>query len=171
MGLESADYISQLVTTNPVGATDPKEQGDDHLRLIKHVLQTQFPNLGAAAVNATAAEINRLVGVTDSVESMRGMAYTSQAAPYAIAAGDIGKFVNISSAGTITLGNLAQGFACLISATGGNLTLTSSSGDLLWQAGGGVAAPAGNLVLRRSGIVTVYRDGTNWRAFGIGLTT
>lgn len=67
MGLEVAQYISQLVATNPVGAVDQVAQGDDHLRLIKLVLQTQFPNLGAAAVNATAAEINKLVGITGSL--------------------------------------------------------------------------------------------------------
>lgn len=57
MALETASYISQLVSTNPT-ATDPKSQGDNHLRLLKTVLQTQFPNLGAAAVTSTAAEIN-----------------------------------------------------------------------------------------------------------------
>tara|TARA_R110000851_G_scaffold245230_1_gene398005 strand:- start:72 stop:650 length:579 start_codon:yes stop_codon:yes gene_type:complete len=57
MGLESATYISQLVGTNPTGADD-KNQGDNHLRLLKGVLQSQFPNLGAAAVTSSAAEID-----------------------------------------------------------------------------------------------------------------
>lgn len=56
MGLESATYISQLVGTNPDGADDIN-QGDNHLRLLKSVLQSQFPNLGAAAVTATASEL------------------------------------------------------------------------------------------------------------------
>lgn len=43
MGLESATYIGNLVATNPV-ATDKKNQGDDHLRLLKSVLQSTFPN-------------------------------------------------------------------------------------------------------------------------------
>lgn len=38
MGLESATYINDLTTTNPV-ASDAKSQGDDHLRLIKSVLK------------------------------------------------------------------------------------------------------------------------------------
>ena len=38
MALESATYISQLVDTNPAGS-DVISQGDDHLRLIKEVLQ------------------------------------------------------------------------------------------------------------------------------------
>lgn len=44
MGLESGTYVDDLVTTNPVGASDPKSQGDDHLRLIKSVLKNTFPN-------------------------------------------------------------------------------------------------------------------------------
>lgn len=58
MSLETATYISDLVSTNPVGATDFVNQGDDHIRLLKAVLQAQFPNLGAAAVTYTAAQLN-----------------------------------------------------------------------------------------------------------------
>jgi hypothetical protein len=61
MGLESATYISQLTATNPT-ASDPVSQGDDHLRLLKSVLQSQFTTLGAAAVTTTAAELNLLDG-------------------------------------------------------------------------------------------------------------
>lgn len=46
MSLESATYVGQLVNTNPTG-TDPKSQGDDHLRLIKSVLQNTFPGMSA----------------------------------------------------------------------------------------------------------------------------
>ena len=63
MGLETATYISQLVDTNST-TSDPVSQGDDHLRLIKSVLQDQFTTLGAAAVTTTAAELNLLDGVT-----------------------------------------------------------------------------------------------------------
>lgn len=44
MGLETAAHISELVPTNPVGASDTKSQGDDHLRMLKAVLQADFPN-------------------------------------------------------------------------------------------------------------------------------
>lgn len=67
MGLESATFISQLVSSNPGGA-DAYSTADDHLRLIKAVLQAQFPNLGAAAVTPTAAELNVLAGSSGAVE-------------------------------------------------------------------------------------------------------
>lgn len=47
MGLESATFISDLVTTNPPG-NDLRSQGDDHLRLIKAVLKATFPNAAKA---------------------------------------------------------------------------------------------------------------------------
>lgn len=42
MGLETASYISELNPVYPLGA-DSKSQGDDHLRLLKAVLQNTFP--------------------------------------------------------------------------------------------------------------------------------
>ena len=61
MSVETATYISQLNPTLP-SINDPKAEGDDHLRLTKSVLQNQFPNLGAAAVTPTAADLNVLAG-------------------------------------------------------------------------------------------------------------
>lgn len=58
MALESASFINQLVAINPTGA-DPKGQGDDHVRLLKRVLQATFPNLNSA-VTVTPAQLNQL---------------------------------------------------------------------------------------------------------------
>lgn len=44
MALESASYISDLVSANPPGS-DTLAQADDHIRLIKGVLKTTFPNV------------------------------------------------------------------------------------------------------------------------------
>ena len=69
MPLESATYISQLVNTNPTGSDD-YATADDHLRLTKAVLLNQFPNLGAVAVTASAAELNVLEGFTGNVNDL-----------------------------------------------------------------------------------------------------
>ena len=62
MALESATYISELVDTNPV-ASDPVGQGDDHLKMIKTVLKTQFSGLaGTTAITTDEAEMNLLDG-------------------------------------------------------------------------------------------------------------
>lgn len=59
MTIESATYIGQLNASYPTG-TDAKSEGDGQLRLIKAVLQAQFPSLGNAALTATAAQLNAL---------------------------------------------------------------------------------------------------------------
>lgn len=47
MGLETGTHINDLVPTNPVSG-DTKSQGDDHLRLIKAILQNTFPTASKA---------------------------------------------------------------------------------------------------------------------------
>lgn len=68
MGLETGSTISSFITSNPT-SSDPVNQGDDHLRLIKSVLQAQFPGVGglgyATAITATEAELNALHGFTN----------------------------------------------------------------------------------------------------------
>lgn len=67
MTVESASYISQLDTTLPT-ASNLISEGDDHLRLTKTVLKTQFPNFGTTAIAASAVEVNYLVGVTGAIQ-------------------------------------------------------------------------------------------------------
>ena len=57
MGLETFNFIDSLNASNPVGATDPKSQGDNHIRGIKSVLLSTFPAL-TGAVTLTQSEIN-----------------------------------------------------------------------------------------------------------------
>ena len=58
MGLESANYISDLVPTWPLG-TDKIRQGDDHLREIKKAIKNTFPNIDGP-VTVTPAVLNAL---------------------------------------------------------------------------------------------------------------
>lgn len=66
MPVEVATYINQLDPLSPAG-TDPKSQGDDHLRTIKSAVKQTFPN-AAGAVNASHVELNHLVGVASAVQ-------------------------------------------------------------------------------------------------------
>lgn len=76
MALEAATYVSDFTATNPQ-STDQRKQGDDHLRLIKQVLKTTFPNADrpfyfrryeAATANLTvdASDNQRVFGVSSS---------------------------------------------------------------------------------------------------------
>ena len=101
MGLESATYISQLVATNPL-ATDPISQGDDHLRLIKSVLQAQFSGLsGTTAVTSSGAELNILDGVTATSTELNYLDITT------LGTSENSKAVTQSAGGVITVGGAA----------------------------------------------------------------
>lgn len=60
MTVESASYIGQLNENYPTGS-DPKSELDNHHRVTKAALKGSFPNLGNAAMTATAAQLNALV--------------------------------------------------------------------------------------------------------------
>jgi hypothetical protein len=56
MPLETATYVANLDATNPT-STDPKSQGDDHLRMIKLVLQNSFAGFpGMVVVTGSEAQ-------------------------------------------------------------------------------------------------------------------
>jgi len=62
MSFETASYISGLNASNPP-AGDPVANAADHLRLIKSVLQTTFPNLTAAVTSTPVQLSSNLVPV------------------------------------------------------------------------------------------------------------
>jgi len=69
MAVESATYISELVAANPV-VGDPVGEGDDHLRMLKTVLKTQFSGLaGTTAITPSEAELNYVDGVTSAIQT------------------------------------------------------------------------------------------------------
>ena len=63
MTVESVTFITDLNPVNPAG-TDPKSEGDDHIRNIKTGLDGTFPNFAGIAMTATEAELNTLDGIT-----------------------------------------------------------------------------------------------------------
>lgn len=109
MALETATYISDLVSTNPV-AGDNFSQGDDHLRLIKKVLLATFPNLDAA-MTATDTELNYSVGVTSAIQTQFNTLSAQVGEPYTW----------VSKTGAYTASN---GDAILTDTSGGAFTIT-----------------------------------------------
>jgi hypothetical protein len=114
MGLESATYISELVSANPT-ATDPISQGDDHLRLIKAVLKNQFSGLsGTTAVTADGAEMNLLDGCTATTTELNYLDITT------LGTSADSKALTQSAGGVVTVG-----------ATSGDQVLNIASHDLV----------------------------------------
>ena len=106
MALETGSYISALVATNPT-ASDPKSQGDDHLRFVKAKILETFPSV-TGAVTPTHTELNFVDGVTSAIQTQLD-ALTAAKAP--IASPTFTGTVTIPSGASIT------GFAPLASPT------------------------------------------------------
>lgn len=66
MSVETAQYPTQLNTALPA-ASDWVSEGDDHIRLVKTVLKTTFPNV-SGAVSASHTQLNYLSGVTSPIQ-------------------------------------------------------------------------------------------------------
>lgn len=93
MTVETATKIYQLNPLLPPG-TDPKSEGDDHLRLIKSVLTTTFNDAGSGGMNmGTVAQAGQLFGLvvsndatdaTNSIDVAPGSAASDDAVPWMI---------------------------------------------------------------------------------------
>ena len=71
MPVETANTIADLDASWPLGG-DPTNQGDNHIRTIKDVLQIQFPGALSGGFDvpiiSTEQELNWLVGLSDNVQ-------------------------------------------------------------------------------------------------------
>lgn len=111
MGLETGTTIDDLVATNPVGATDPKSDGDGHLRLIKTALKTCFPGMDGAFGRIQSTGGTYTIVATDELSTIVATAS-----------------ITINVTASATLGN---GFVCWVDANGGDVTLDPSTTELI----------------------------------------
>ncbi len=129
MPLESATYIPELTNTNPVGASDQKSEGDDHLRLIKKTILNTFgafvgtagtpksitlteDELNDCAQKSAAATISALYDFTtqptisSDLVARENVRRNAQNGNYTLVLGDAGKLIHKISGGggeTITI--------------------------------------------------------------------
>lgn len=138
MAVESASYISQLDQTNPNGSA-LKAEGDNHIRLLKTVLQTSLPNI-SGPVTVSHTDLNNIT-TTQSVADTSTKPATTAFVKLAIAnvvgtslpsqAGNAGKYLGTDGT-TATWGDLVIPPALTPSthtttAMTGNVTLTAAS--------------------------------------------
>jgi hypothetical protein len=117
MGIESAQYVNQLVPSNPL-STDSVSQADDHLRMIKSTLVATFPNLNSP-VTATAAQLNNPIP-SGAVILWTGSA-TAIPEGYALCDGTQGT-PDLRGSFIIGAGDITNGAAYAPGATGGSAT-------------------------------------------------
>lgn len=119
MGLESGNVIVDFKTNWPE-KTDPKYQGDDHLRLIKHILQTQFPGVEGEGLSipivSNEQELNWLVGLIGNVQEQFDQVYV-----------DAGDLTSAVATNTAAIGDSASGLTASVN-TNTNAIGNDSSG-------------------------------------------
>lgn len=129
MALETSTYISGLVASNPT-STDPKAQGDDHLRLIKSTILATWPNI-TGAVTATHTELNYVVGVTSAIQTQINTKYTAGSTTQALGTPISGNLVNCTGATValsgVTAATTTSTLANANNAIAWNWTLTGAS--------------------------------------------
>ena len=118
--LTGTKYLDDLNSSNPA-AGDNVSEGDDHIRGIKNVLKTTFPNIDAA-VNATPTELNYVDGVTSAIQTQLDAKVSN-----ATHTGDV------TGSGALTIAAGAVDIA-MMSATGTASSSTFLRGDNAWTA-------------------------------------
>jgi len=118
--LTGTKYIDDLNSANPA-AGDNVSEGDDHIRGIKNVLKTTFPNIDGA-INATDTELNYVDGVTSAIQTQLDAKVSN-----ATHTGDV------TGSGALTIAAGAVDIA-MMSATGTASSSTFLRGDNAWTA-------------------------------------
>ncbi len=117
--LTGTKYIDDLNASNPA-AGDNVSEGDDHIRGIKNVLKTTFPNIDGA-INATDTELNYVDGVTSAIQTQLDAKVSN-----ATHTGDV------TGSGALTIAAGAVDIA-MMSATGTASSSTYLRGDNAWS--------------------------------------
>ena len=131
MGLETATYINTLNEANPTSG-DPLAQGDDHLRMIKQVLKSSFPQVNGAlngsmvaftpVGNIAATTVSAALAELDTKKALASHTHTA------------GQVSGLGSAALLDAGTSANqlvqltGAGALPAVSGANLTNLPSSG-------------------------------------------
>jgi hypothetical protein len=125
LAIESATYLSDLNVSNPPGS-DPVGQADDHIRLLKSVLKSTFPNL-TGPVTSTQAQLNLGVIPTGCILLWSG---ASNAIPSGYALCNGGTYTKSDGSGTVVVPDLRDRFVVgagstyAVGATGGSVSNT-----------------------------------------------
>ena len=173
MALETATYISDLVSTNPT-ASDNISQGDDHIRLLKSSIKATFPNI-TGAVTPTHTELNYVDGVTSAIQTQLD-AKAPASSPTLSGTVTINGTVTgtgisgyLASPPAIGSGTPSTGAFTTLSATG-NVTF-SGTGATIVQVGTTAQRPtAATGMIRYNSSLTTFEgyNGTAWGAIGGG---
>ncbi len=169
MGLETGSFIDDLTITNPLGA-DAKNQGDDHLRLVKKVVKATFPGMTGAAWRVQTKTGTYTVVAGDNMSTINCTTALTLNLTAAATLGNQHMFLVVANGGAVTIdpngAETINGTATLVIADGSSAFVVCS-GTLFFAvvAIGGLITARGD-VLRggSSGIAERLALGTDGQA-------
>lgn len=137
MAVESANFPSQLNSAWPLGI-DFKNEGDNHIRLLKNVIQQTFPGLGARALSFQSP---------------------AKSAPYSLTTTD-----NLQI--QLLTGALTVGAAAAASLGSGHITIiiTDTNDSTFDPNAAETVNGATTYLMAKSSIIWLFCDGTAWHA-------
>ena len=124
MALESATYINSLNVSNPA-ATDVLSQADDHIRMLKQVLKSTFPNI-SGAVTPTHTQMNQALVPIGGIIMWSGSAAS---VPTGWRLCDGGTVSRSDGSGNITVPDLRNKFVLCCGGSTALPTATPAIGD------------------------------------------
>jgi hypothetical protein len=159
MALESGNYINDLVITNPT-SSDPKSQGDDHLRLVKTILKETLNGFtGAILVTATdtgtatghvLAPSTALVGYTPMLCLLYRANITNTGALTVNVSGLGVKSIKTMAGADPTAGDIVAGYPMLLMYDGTNF-VTLGGSEFLSKTG--TQKLTGNFTVTGNGLI------------------
>lgn len=134
MGLESASFLSDLNSSWPLGS-DNKTQGDDHLRLLKSILQATFPGadlpfyLSADRADVASATTTDIGAATTQYVNITG---TTTITGLGTANAGVWRLIRFNAALTLT-----HNASALILPTAANITTVAGDHAFAFSRGSG----------------------------------
>lgn len=122
MTIEAATYLNQLNPSYP-DTLDTQDEGDNHLRLLKQVLQNTFPNL-TGAVTPTQAQLNTVPDLAPKASPTFTSGVTVSTGDVVVSAGDLSVVDGVT--GSVTLDNSG---GIEIFGTAARIDFKNASGD------------------------------------------
>jgi microcystin-dependent protein len=184
--LETATYVTDLVTSNPAH-TDGLSQADSHMRLLKSTLKATFPNFTSVALTSTQAQLDAVVagrfalgtallpGLTPTGDTNTGI-FSPAADQIGVSLGGTQVLLLAGSALVTSLGIGAPAVASTGAYSGGTGQLVPIGAVLEWYddvlpAEGGYAWANGQIIASANTVCPVLLARWGSRFGGNGTTT
>ena len=102
MALETGSFLDDLTITNPLGA-DAKNEGDDHIRLVKKVLKATFPGMAGAAWRVQTKTGTYTVAASDNMTTINCTTALTLNLTAAATLGNQHMFLVVANGGAVTI--------------------------------------------------------------------